>query len=131
MLLAKSLIVWLVFAVISVLNGIVREGLLVEAVGRKAALPISGILLAVLLFVVTLATIRFLGPRRASDAWLIGTFWLITTLAFELLFGHFVLGHTLDQLLAAFDPANGNLWTLVLVTTLTAPFLAGKTRSLF
>jgi len=130
-LLAKSLTVWLVFAVTAVLNGIVREGLLAELVGRKSALPLSGILLATLLFVITLATIRFLDPRRAGDAWMIGAFWLTTTLAFEFLFGHFVLGHTLDQLLSAFDPANGNLWTLVLFTTLIAPFLAGKTRGLF
>ena len=84
-----------------------------------------------LIFVVTLASVRTLGIVSANRAWLVGALWLSLTVAFELLFGHYVLGQSWERLRAAYDPANGNLWLLVLFTTLCGPFLAGKTRGAF
>lgn len=130
-LILKALGVWVLLLVIAVLIGMVRETYLESLVGPAAALPLGGVLVAVAIFAVTLAALRVLGVSTAGRAWLVGGLWLALTVAFEFLFGHFVLGQSWARLLAAYDPGHGNLWLLVVFTTLCAPFLAGKTRGIF
>jgi len=129
--LLKALGLWLYILVFAILNGAVRESVLVPLLGQRTALPVSGVILALLIFVICLVFIRSLQIATAVRAWLVGGFWLSLTLAFELLFGHYVLGASWGDLLASFSPDNGNLWLLVLFSTLCSPFLAGKTRSVF
>lgn len=43
----KSLPVWLCFIPVAILNGGLREYVLVEAIGEEWALPVSGIILSV------------------------------------------------------------------------------------
>jgi len=127
-LLLSALGLWLLLMLIAVLNGMLREVWLVPQLGSGTALPLSGVLLSILIFIVTLTTVRWLPLAAAADAWKVGGFWLLLTIAFELLFGHFALGASWDRLLAAYSPGNSNLWLLVLLTILVAPFLAAKTR---
>ena len=127
----KALGLWIYILVFAILNGAVREAVLVTLLGQRTALPVSGVVLTLLIFVVSLVFIRSLSVVSAGRAWLVGAFWLTLTLTFEFLFGHYVLGASWDDLLASFSPENGNLWLLVLFSTLCSPFLAGKTRSVF
>jgi len=127
----KALGLWLYILLFAILNGAVRESVLVPLLGQRTALPLSGAILSLLIFVVSLVFIRSLQIATAARAWLVGVFWLTLTLAFEFLFGHYVLEASWDDLLASFSPENGNLWLLVLFSTFCSPFLAGKTRSVF
>jgi len=129
--LLKALGLWFYFLLFAVLNGALREEVMVPLLGQRTAEPLSGVMLSLLIFVLSLVFIRSLHIATAARAWLIGGFWLALTLTFELLFGHYVLGVSWDELLASFSPENGNLWLLVLFSTLCSPFLAGKTRSVF
>jgi hypothetical protein len=129
--LLKALGLWLYILLFAILNGAVREAVLVPLLGQQVALPLSGVILSLLIFVVSLVFIRSLQVASVPRAWLVGAFWLTLTLAFEFLFGHYVLGASWVDLLASFSPENGNLWLLVLFSTLCSPFLAGKTRSVF
>jgi hypothetical protein len=56
----------------------------------------------------------------------VGLLWLALTLAFELLFGHFVAGASLDALLADYDLLHGRLWPLVLLAIALAPWTWGR-----
>jgi hypothetical protein len=58
----------------------------------------------------------------------VGAIWLVLTLAFEFLFGHFVSGASWAALLADYDIRRGRLWVLVLLATLLAPWLWGTLR---
>ena len=86
----KSLFIWLCFIPVAILNGGLREYVLVEAIGEEWALPVSGIILSVCIFLIT---------------------WLLAG------------GSTVSELLAAYNPLTGNLWLLVLATTLLSPII--------
>ena len=58
----------------------------------------------------------------------LGLFWTILTMAFEFLFGHYVMGHSWDALWADYNVLQGRLWPLVLIVTLFGPLLAQKIR---
>ena len=122
----KSLLVWVCFIPVAILNGGLREHVLVGAVGEKWALPLSGIILSACIFLIT----WFLLPRTvkalsAKDSLRIGICWVFLTIAFEFASG-LAGGNTIKELLAAYNPLTGNLWLIVLVTTLLSPVIAGR-----
>ena len=55
----------------------------------------------------------------------IGGLWLLLTLTFETVTG-LAQGHAPAELLTAYDPATGNLWLLVLLTTAFAPVVVRR-----
>ena len=122
----KSLLVWVCFIPAAILNGGLREHVLVGAVGEKWALPLSGIILSACIFLIT----WFLLPRTvkalsAKDSLRIGICWVFLTIAFEFASG-LAGGNTVKELLAAYNPLTGNLWLLVLAATLLSPVIAGR-----
>ena len=122
----KSLLVWVCFIPAAILNGGLREHVLAGAVGEKWALPLSGIILSACIFLIT----WFLLPRTvkalsAKDSLRIGICWVFLTIAFEFASG-LAGGNTIKELLAAYNPLTGNLWLLVLATTLLSPVMAGR-----
>ena len=123
MRLLKSFIVWTCFIPVAILNGGLREYVLVRLVGGKAALPISGVLLSIFIFL----TIWFVLPRLSKDfdmkdCLTIGICWALLTIAFESV-SEIAGGSNITEILAAYNPLTGNLWVLVLVTTLFSPVL--------
>ena len=58
----------------------------------------------------------------SKDGWLIGIGWALLTIAFEFATG-LAGGNTVAELLAAYNPLTGNLWLLVLATTLLSPII--------
>jgi hypothetical protein len=60
----------------------------------------------------------------------VGTIWLIMTVVFEFLFGHYVAGHSWETLWQAYRFPPDNLWLLVLIVTLVSPYLAARLRRL-
>ncbi|MBI2486259.1 MAG: hypothetical protein HYW01_04730 [Deltaproteobacteria bacterium] len=122
----KSIGIWILLVLLAILNGGVREKLLVPHLGQQWAHPVSGLLVSIIIFVITLGVFPILGINSSYQAWLVGGIWLLLTVAFEFLFGHFVMGESLSKLLEAYDVLKGSLWLVVLVTTLISPYLAEK-----
>ncbi len=123
MRLLKSFIVWICFIPVAIFNGGLREYVLVRLVGEKAALPVSGILLSAFIFLTT----WFVLPRLTKDYGMkdcltIGICWALLTVVFESAAG-IAEGSNVTEILAAYNPLTGNLWVLVLVTTLFSPVL--------
>jgi hypothetical protein len=58
----------------------------------------------------------------------VGAAWLASTVAFELVFGHFVSGLSWSALLADYDIMRGRLWSLILVSVSLGPWLWGAVR---
>jgi hypothetical protein len=90
--LLKACGVWVFLVLLAILNGTVREKVLVPLLGTQWALPLSGISLSVLILVTTLLLLPFLGVLSSSQYWLVGGMWLLLTVLFEFLFGHYVMG---------------------------------------
>ena len=119
----KSLIIWLCFIPVAILNGGLREYVLTKAIGEKWALPISGITLSVCIFLITWLLLPLVTKAITSkDCWLVGICWGVLTIAFEFIAG-FADGNTMTELLTAYNPLSGNLWLLVLATTLLSPIV--------
>ncbi len=127
-ILLRALMIWWVILACAFVNGMVREGLLVPSLGVTAGLVISGLLLSAVVLVVALLSIRWVGTANDRQALGAGALWLAATLAFEFGFGAAIQHKPLDEMLAAYSFAGGNLWPLVLGVTLLAPFVARRIR---
>jgi hypothetical protein len=53
-------------------------------------------------------------PVSGRQAIAVGLIWLVMTVAFEFVFGHYVAGHSWERLLYDYDLPAGRLWSLVL-----------------
>ena len=130
-ILLKATGIWFVIVIVAIFNGIFREKILVNLIGSKLALPLSGVLLAILVFLITLIFIPFIGSSVAKTYVWIGLFWLILTLSFEFLFGHFLAKKTWHEIMQVFNIKNGNLFIFVLFVTVISPWLAAKVKRIF
>ena len=126
----KAFVIWLLLLALAILNAGIREKLLASWFGPQLALPLSGLSLSLLIFLVTLLVAPLLKARKAVHYWMVGAIWLAMTISFEFLFGHLVIGHSWAKLLEAYNVSTGNLWLLVLLVTAVSPYLAARARGL-
>ncbi len=126
----RVLLIWLLMLLLAIGNGVFRDQLLMPTLGRALALPLSGLSLSVLLFVVVYLALPWLGKHTASRYILVGVQWLLMTLLFEFLFGHYVAGKAWWDILQVFDVCSGELFSLALLVVLVAPLTVAKLRSL-
>lgn len=115
-------------ALFAILNGILRENFLIPSLGETIAQPLSGIILSILIFVLTYLFFPIFGNLKSHIYVTIGIQWISMTLAFEFLFGHYVLGKTWLEILEVFNLFTGNLFTLALLVTLFAPLLVSEIK---
>lgn len=124
----RALVVWLGLLLIAVGNGLFREAVLIPRLGELSGRQASTVILSLAIFVLALLAIRWVGPRRARDAWRVGGMWLVLTLVFEFGFGR-LRGRSWPELLADYDVAAGRIWILVLMVTMMSPWLAWRLRA--
>ncbi|HQZ83851.1 MAG TPA: hypothetical protein PLR83_11575 [Pyrinomonadaceae bacterium] len=126
-MLIKATIIWLVILVFAVMNGILREAVLLPAFGRPLGFIVSGIILGSLIFAAAYFSLPWIDANGTNQLFLIGFLWLMLTLAFEFSFG-LARGVRLDEILSAYSFKDGNIWPLVLLVTFFAPWLAAEVR---
>jgi hypothetical protein len=120
-LLGRVSIAWLVLLVAAVLNGAVRQAFLVEVMDEQAAHGVSTIILCLLIFGLGWLASPWLNLVSGREAWLAGGVWLVLTIAFEFLGGHYLFGAPWSGLLADYDLSRGRIWILVPIVTLLTP----------
>ena len=128
--LLKIVGIWSLLLIVAVLNAAIRELVLVPTIGERVALPFSGVLLSVFIFLITLGMIPFLKITSSSGYWFVGMVWFLLTLTFEFLFGHYIIEEPWDKLLAIFNILEGDLFLLVLLTMAVSPYITAKIRTL-
>lgn len=126
--LLKALVVWFGILALAIGNGALREKAFLPAFGRFVALALSGSILAVCIFAVAWLAVPWWGALSARQWWWVGTFWLLLTIAFEFSFGRFAQHKGWAELLEAYTFKGGNIWPVVLVSTLVSPWLAAHAR---
>ena len=125
---AKAAVLWLAILALAMANGIVREKMLVRALGPFAALLASGIILSACVFLVAFSAAPWYG-RLSTVQWLgVGALWLAMTLVFEFGFGRMLQHRSWAELLEAYTFKRGNIWPVVLLVVLLAPWVAAKLR---
>lgn len=125
---ARAFAAWLVILGLAIGNGVLRESVLIPALGSVAGLMLSGVILAACVLAVAMLLVARLGRLSSRSCLGIGAFWLALTLAFEFGFGRAVAHKTWAQLLDAYTFRGGNLWPVVLIVVLLAPLIAARLR---
>jgi hypothetical protein len=124
----KALGSWVAILMLAMLNGAFREKFLLPMFGAVAALASSGVLLSACILLVAWLAAPWFGRLSAWQWLLIGLFWLGLTLVFEFAFGRLVQHKAWGELFSAYTFKDGNLWPLVLVVTLLAPWTTARLR---
>ena len=123
MTLARALLTWGVLLVAAIANGALRRGVYAASMSELLAHQIScftGIaLFAILIWVVS----RRWPFRSRAQALRIGILWLVMTVAWELLFGHYVFGWPWARLWHDYEFWTGRLWVVVLASLVILPVL--------
>ena len=123
----KSILIWLSIIPLAILNGALREAFLTPWLGENFAQPISGIILCLLIFIVSLIFIPRIGKGEQKTYWKIGILWIILTIVFETIFG-LAVGNSFSELLRAYDITTGNLWLIIVIFIGIAPWLIAKIK---
>lgn len=115
--------------ILAIINGTIREKIYGQFVSALTAHQLSTftglILFGVYIWVLT-GLFRIESSRQAL---LIGVIWLIMTVAFEFVFGHYVMGHPWIRLFHDYNILKGRVWLLVLIWTTVAPYVFYRIRS--
>ena len=123
----KALAIWVGILMLAVLNGALRETILIPQLGTITSFILSGVLLSSLIFVIAYISLPWLGARRSTELVGIGFGWFALTIVFEFSFG-LLQGKSWQTLLEAYMFKGGNIWPVVLVVTALAPWLAAKLK---
>lgn len=127
-MIARAVVVWLGLALLASLNGAFRESVLVPRMSETAARAISTLMLSVVILIAALAAIGWISPAPHRDAWRIGVLWVVLTLAFEFLAGHYLFRIPWRELTRDYNILQGRIWVLVLIVTAVAPAVAAAFR---
>lgn len=118
---SKYLLVWLLLAVVAVVNGIVRQSTYGKLMPELAAHQVSTLIGIVATGVVVWLVHRIWPLESATQAWAVGAAWFAMTILFEFGFGHFVAGHPWQRLFADYNILEGRVWPLFLAWILVLP----------
>jgi hypothetical protein len=130
-LLSRAVAVWVLLLMLAILNGGVRETWLTPRLGGRTGHVVSTLMLAGLILLSAWLTIRWIRSSNTGAALRVGAIWLVLTLGFEFLAGHYLFGRSWATLWAEYDVSQGRIWVLIPLVTLLAPLLAGQARGLY
>jgi hypothetical protein len=118
----KYILAWVPMVLIAIANAVLRENVFAKRLSELQAHQVStatGVLLfGIYIWVIT----RIWRPESPGHAFTIGLTWLGLTVAFEFLFGHFVMGHPWSRLFYDYNVFIGRLWVIVLIWVALAPY---------
>ncbi len=126
MLYFKSFGIWLILAVSAILVATFRVGLLLPQFGEQTAHQLGTILYLIVQFIIIYLFIQKLKIKDVKTLLRIGFFWVVITIIFEFVFGHYVMNHSWQKLFADYNLFTGRLWVLVLLNNIFAPLISGK-----
>jgi len=67
--------------------------------------------------------------QSERQALAIGFIWLVLTITFEFIFGHYVMGNPWSRLLHDYNLLEGRVWSLVLISIVILPYVIYKIRT--
>ena len=126
MLYLKSLGIWFILAISAIVVATFRVGILLPPFGEQTAHKIGTILYLTVQFIIIYLFVKKIKIKETKILLSIGIFWVVITVIFEFVFGHYVMGHPWQKLFADYNLFNGRLWVLVLLNNIFAPIISGK-----
>ena len=124
----RAIAIWAMLLAAAVANGVARDILITPKVGDRVGHVVSTLVLCGVIFAIAYASIRWVAPGGTRQALLVGLLWLVMTVAFEFIAGHYLFGNPWEKLLADYNVIRGRVWLLVLVSNVVAPTWAAWVR---
>ncbi len=122
-MITKYFLLWFPMIVIAIINGALRQGFYVTFLDNLSAHQLS-VVTGILFFAIYIWIITGKWKIKSSkESVQIGLMWLLMTIVFEFLFGHFIMGHTWEKLLYDYNILEGRLWIIVLIWVTISPFI--------
>ena len=119
----KYIISWIPGIPIAIVNGLLRNSLYRHFLNELHAHQLSAVSFVVFFGIYVWFVIKWLKLSSSQDALLLGLIWLVLTIAFEFLFGHFVMGNPWSKLFHDYNLFAGRVWVLVLLWIAIAPII--------
>ena len=119
----KYVLAWIPMVVIAIINGAIREGWYGKHMSELQAHQISTVTGVLLFGVYIWVLIRIWRPTSTGQALTIGLVWLGMTVAFEFLFGRYIVKRSWRDLLHDYNIFAGRVWVVVLLWVTLAPYV--------
>lgn len=114
---------WIPMVLIAIFNASIRELVYGKYLSELRAHQVSTVI-GIFLFGLYIWIITNIWQiQSTTQALMIGLIWLGLTVAFEFLFGHYVMHHPWSKLLADYNLLAGRVWIFVLIWTAIAPLI--------
>jgi hypothetical protein len=117
----KYLVSWIPGIPIAIANGLIRTSLYMQFLTELRAHQLSALSFIVLFGFYVWFALKWLKLSSAQKALQLGLIWLVLTVGFEFLFGHFVMGNPWASLFHDYNLLAGRVWVLVLIWITAAP----------
>ena len=119
----KYFLAWFPMILIAIVNGTIRETWYGQYLSELRAHQLSTASGALLFGVYIWGLLRIWKPASANQALTIGFVWLGFTVAFEILFFHYVVGHPWSEIVSDYNIFAGRVWVLLLIWITVAPYV--------
>jgi len=123
----RVIAVWMLLMLAETAHGWLRALFIAPALGDLRARQVGVLVGCLIIFAITVATIRRMGTRTSRSQFLAGGIWVVLTLAFEVSLG-LAMNLGAARILEDYNPARGGLMWLGLAFMFLAPRLAAKLR---
>lgn len=119
----KYIIAWIVFPIIGIINGAIRQIGYGKLMAELLAHQVSTVTGIILFGLYTWGLSLHWKIQSSGEAISIGFIWLVLTIVFEFLFGHYVMKHPWSRLLHDYNILKGRFWVLFLIWITIAPYV--------
>ena len=123
----RASLTWMLIILAETLHGMVREVFVAPVIGDLRARQIGVLVGCVLIFAIAWLTWRWLGARTRRMQLMVGAYWVVLTLTFEIALGRAV-GASWERILADYNPARGGFMILGMAFLFFSPLLAARLR---
>jgi len=124
----RALLVWMLIILAETVHGMAREIFVAPAIGDLKARQFGVLVGSVIILLIAWLTARWLGATQRRIQLVVGAFWVVLTLLFEILLGR-AIGASWDRILSDYNPARGGFMIAGLAVMFFAPLLAMKLRN--
>jgi hypothetical protein len=126
----RAIVVWLLIIATESLHGTLRQLFLTPRIGDWPARRVGVIVGTVLIFVISLLTVRWLRVRDTGALLGVGALWVTLTVLFEVGLGRVVFAYPWGRILADYDLSSGGFMGFGLLAVLLMPLVAARVRKL-
>lgn len=120
---------WIGMVILAILNGAFREKIYKQSMSELSAHQLSTFIGLILFGVYIWFITGIFQIESSKQALVIGGMWIVMTIIFEFVFGHYVMGHPWHRLFHDYNLFKGRIWLLILIWTAVAPYMFYRIRS--